>query len=225
MPCDRPCLSLGEDSRRGSALSQIGRALGKRVNSVDIATQTTTSNRAHSGRLTVGVCIVLAAITSLVFGQTLRHQFVNYDDGSYVYGNPNIAEGLSLRGVLWAFTHVHSQNWHPLTTISHMLDCQLFGLNPGGHHFTNLFLHTIAVLLLFVVLRDMTGNTWRSAFVAAVFAIHPLRAESVAWIAERKDLLSGVFYMLTFGAYVRYTRGPSFARYVTISILFACGLM
>ena len=202
-----------------------------RVNSVDIATRTATSDRANSRRLIVGVCVFLAAITWLVFGQTLRHQFVNYDDGSYVYGNSNIAQGLSLHGVVWAFTHVHSQNWHPLTTISHMLDCQLFGLMPGGHHFTNVVLHTVAVLLLFLVLRDMTGNPsrtgsiWRSAFVAAIFAIHPLRVESVAWIAERKDLLSGVFFMLTLGAYARYARAPSFARYLTVSILFACGLM
>src|SRR3984893_7783311 len=163
--------------------------------------------------LSLGVCLFLIAITWLVFGQTLGHEFVNFDDHVYVYENPVITGGLTLPGIIWAFTHSHARNWHPLTTISHMLDCQLFGLNPGGHHFTNVVLHTIAVVLLFVVLRDMTGNTWRSAFVAAVFAIHPLRAESVAWIAERKDLLSGVFYMLTFGAYVRYTRGPSFARY------------
>src|SRR3984893_3334103 len=106
-----------------------------------------------------------------------------------------------------------------------MLDCQLFGLRPGGHHFTNVLLHSIAVLLLFLLLRDMTRNIWRSAFVAAVFAIHPLRAESVAWIAERKDLLSGVFFMLTLGAYVRYARAPSFGRYLAMSILFVCGLM
>ena len=176
-------------------------------------------------RLFIVLSLLLVALTWLVFGQTLRHQFINYDDGSYVYANPSVAQGLSIHGVVWAFTRVHSQNWHPLTTISHMLDCQLFGLKPSGHHFTNVFLHTIAVLLLFLVLRDMTGGIWRSAFVAAVFAIHPLRVESVAWIAERKDLLSGVFFMLTLGAYVRYARGASFARYVMMSILFACGLM
>ena len=112
-----------------------------------------------------------------------------------------------------------------------MLDCQLFGLNAGGHHFTNVVLHTIAVVLLFLVLRDMTGgpsrtgSVWPSAFVAALFSIHPLHVESVAWISERKDVLSGVFFMLTLGAYVRYARQPSAARYVTMSILFACGLM
>src|SRR5437773_6086826 len=122
-------------------------------------------------------------------------------------------------------------NWHPLTTISHMLDCQLYGLKPGAHHFTNVLLHSIAAILLFLVLQQMTsgpsgtGSIWRSAFVAAVFAIHPLRVESVAWIAERKDVLSAVFFMLTLGAYVRYTRKRTLGRYVMMSILFACGLM
>jgi hypothetical protein len=115
--------------------------------------------------------------------------------------------------VISAFTQPHAQNWHPLTTISHMLDCQWFGLNPAGHHLTNVLLHAMATLLLFSVLKAMTGATWRSAFVAAVFAIHPLRAESVAWIAERKDVLSGVFFMLTLGAYVGYARDQRLSRY------------
>src|SRR5437773_631908 len=171
------------------------------------------------------VCLALIAITWLVFGQTLGHDFVDVDDHVYVYENPSITRGLSVDGVAWAFTHIHSENWHPLTMISHMLDCQLYGLKAGGHHFTNLLLHTIAVLLLFAVLRDMTGAFWRSAFVAALFAIHPLHLESVAWIAERKDVLSAVFFMLTLGAYMRYTRKPTLGRYVTVSILFACVLM
>src|SRR6202790_4377421 len=181
--------------------------------------------------LSLGVCLFLIAITWLVFGQTLGHEFVNFDDHVYVYENPAITGGLTLPGIIRAFTHSHARNWYPLTTISHMLDCQLFGLNAGGHHFTNLVLHTIAVVLLFLVIRDMTGgpsrtgSVWRSAFVAALFAIHPLHVESVAWISERKDVLSGVFFMLTLGAYVRYARQPSAARYITMSILFACGLM
>ena len=145
----------------------------------------------------------------LVFGQTLRHEFVNYDDNDYVYENPEVARGLTLKGIVWAFTHVHSANWHPLTWISHMLDCQFYGLNPGGHHLTNVLLHTATAILLFLVLRRMTGVLWRSAFVAAVFAIHPLRVESVAWVAERKDVLSGLFFMLTIGAYVRYVQRQS----------------
>jgi len=184
-----------------------------------------------SRRLILGICVFLIAITWLVFGQTLSHEFVNFDDHVYVYENPVITGGLTLPGIIWAFTHSHARNWHPLTTISHMLDCQLFGLNAGGHHFTNVVLHTIAVVLLFLVLRQMTGgpsrtgSVWPSAFVAALFAIHPLHVESVAWISERKDVLSGVFFMLTLGAYVRYARRPSVARYIMMSILFACGLM
>lgn len=178
-----------------------------------------------------GICICLIAITWMVFGQTLRHDFVNYDDDRYVYENSRILNGLTVSGVAWAFTHPHARNWHPLTTISHMLDSQLYGLKAGGHHFTNVLLHTVAALLLFLVLREMTGgpsrtgNIWRSAFVAAIFAIHPLRVESVAWVAERKDVLSAIFFMLTLGAYLRYVRRPSFVRYVILSILFACGLM
>ena len=120
---------------------------------------------------------------------------------------------------------VQTNNWHPLTLISHMIDCQLFGLKPGGHHFTNVLLHSIAAVLLFVWLNGMTGTIWRSAFVTALFAIHPLRVESVAWIAERKDVLSAVFFFLTLWAYARYVRARSVGRYLTMSILFACGLM
>jgi tetratricopeptide (TPR) repeat protein len=172
------------------------------------------------------VCVFLAAITFVVFGQTLHHEFVYYDDNDYVYENPEVARGLTLKGIVWAFTRVHSANWHPLTWISHMLDCQLYGLNAGGHHLTNILLHTATAILLFLVLRRMTGAHWRSAFVAAVFAIHPLRVESVAWVAERKDVLSGVFFMLTIGAYVRYVRHPwSPVRYGLVMLLFALGLM
>ncbi len=174
---------------------------------------------------TLYVGVVLVAITWLVFGQTLGHDFVNFDDHVYVYDNPLVTKGLTASGVIGAFTHSHARNWHPLTTMSHMLDCQLYGLKAGGHHFTNVLLHTIAVLLLFAVLRDMTGAFWRSAFVAALFAIHPLHVESVAWVAERKDVLSAVFFMLTLGAYVRYVRAPSIGRYVTVAFLFALGLM
>jgi protein O-mannosyl-transferase len=161
----------------------------------------------------------------MVFGQTLGDDFINYDDQNYVYENTKITGGLNMAGIAWAFSHVHAQNWHPLTTISHMLDCQLYGLKAGGHHFTNVLLHTVAVLLLFAVLREMTGALWQSAFVAAVFAIHPLHVESVAWVAERKDVLSAVFFMLTLGAYVRYARAPSITRYLAMAMLFALGLM
>jgi protein O-mannosyl-transferase len=173
----------------------------------------------------LGVSIFLIAITWLVFGETLRHPFINLDDPEYVFENLKIITGLTSSGVLWAFTHFHGGNWHPLTSISQMLDCQFFGLQAGWHHFTNVLLHTVAVVLLFLVFREMTGALWRSAFLAAVFAIHPLRVESVAWIAERKDVLSGVFFMLTLGAYVRYVREASSIRYLFVMLLFALGLM
>src|SRR5262245_29007774 len=134
-----------------------------------------------------GICVFLVAISVAVFGQTIRYQFVNFDDDVYVYNTPAIQAGITLKGIAAAFTNPHAHNWHPLTTISHMLDCQLYGLNAGGHHATNVILHTIAVLLLFWVLQQMTGALWRSALVAALFAVHPLHVESVAWVSERKD--------------------------------------
>ena len=171
------------------------------------------------------ICLGLVAITWAVFGQTLAHDFVNFDDHVYVYENPLVVKGLTTEGIIGAFTHTHALNWHPLTTLSHMLDCELYGLNAGGHHLTNVILHTIAVLLLFLVLKETTNALWQSAFVAALFAIHPLHVESVAWIAERKDVLSAVFFLLTLTAYVRYARMPSPARYLLVGLLFACGLM
>jgi protein O-mannosyl-transferase len=175
--------------------------------------------------IAIYVCLLLVAITWLVFGQTIGHDFVNFDDHVYVYENPSITRGLSVDGVIGAFTHTHARNWHPVTTISHMLDCQLYGLKAGGHHFTNVLLHTIAVVLLFLVLKQMTSAFWQSAFVAAVFAVHPLHVESVAWVAERKDVLSAVFFMLTLGAYMRYVRRRSGGRYLGVVVSFALGLM
>src|SRR6266705_6029124 len=169
--------------------------------------------RTRNDRLIASVvCILLAGIVWIAFGQTLHHEFVNYDDGPYVYDNPRIISGLTPGNIQWAFIHVHAANWHPVTTISHMLDCQLYGLQAGGHHFTNVLLHTVAVVLLFLVLQQMTGAFWQSAFVASLFAIHPLHVESVAWVAERKDVLSAMFFMLTVAAYTRYARAPSPAR-------------
>ena len=181
--------------------------------------------RAKSRVTDLLVCLGLVAVTWAVFGQTLAHDFVNFDDHVYVYENPLVIRGLSAEGIIGAFTHTHARNWHPLTTLSHMLDCQLYGLNAGGHHLTNIILHTISVLLLFLVLKQMTGAFWQSAFVATLFAIHPLHVESVAWIAERKDVLSAVFFMLTLAAYARYARAPSAPRYLLVALLFAFGLM
>ena len=164
------------------------------------------------------VCLVLAAITFAVFGQTAGFGFVNFDDDIYVYENAMVAGGLSLKGLAWVFTHADCNLYHPLTMLSLMADYQLHGLHAGGYHFTNVLLHTASVILLFLILRQMTGALWRSAFVAAVFAIHPLRVESVAWVAERKDVLGAFFFMLTLGAYVRYVRKPnSLARYLMVA--------
>ncbi len=190
-----------------------------------VRAQSIAAHRTTSRWVVFGVCICLALLTWAVFGQTLRHDFVNYDDPRYVYQNTRITNGLNIAGIAWAFTHIHAENWHPLTTITHMLDCQLYGLRANGHHSTNVLLHTIGVILLFIVLRQMTGAFWQSAFVAAVFAIHPLHVESVGWIAERKDVLSGVFFMLTLLAYLHYTRAPSIGRYFTVALVVALGLM
>jgi protein O-mannosyl-transferase len=172
-----------------------------------------------------GIGLLLVAVTLAVFGQTIRYQFVNFDDDLYVYNTPAIKAGLTPKGISAAFISQHAHNWHPLTTISHMLDCQLYGLNAGGHHATNVILHTIAVLLLFWALQQMTGAIWRSALVAALFAVHPLRVESVAWVSERKDILSAVFFFLMLLAYSRYARAPSVSRYLAVALLFAAGLM
>src|ERR1019366_7262443 len=150
----------------------------------------------HLGTV-VGICLFLAALVWLVFGQPLGHEFVNYDDDLYLSENPTVIHGLNPAGVGWAFAHIVASNWHPVTMLSHMLDCQFYGLNSGGHHLTNVVLHLTVAILLFLVLREMTGALWRSAFVAAGFAIHPLRVESVAWGAERKDVLSGGVFLLT----------------------------
>jgi Flp pilus assembly protein TadD len=211
-------------------------------------------SRPDNDRLIASVaCILLAGIVWIAFGQTVHYDFVSYDDGSYVYANPRITSGLSLGNVQWAFTHVHAGNWHPLTTISHMLDCQLYGLQPWGHHLTNILLQAGAAILLFFALCELTGRArppgapkargraamrpyqvGASAFVAALFAIHPLRVESVAWVAERKDVLSGVFFMLTLLAYARYAgrvgplgRPDGAARrpYLATLVFFALGLM
>lgn len=173
-----------------------------------------------------GICILLVALVFAVFGQAAGFGFVNLDDLAYVPENPMVSKGLSLAGIAWAFTHVHAGLWHPLTVILLMLDRSMFGLWPGGYHLVNVLLHAVCAVVLFRVLLEMTGAAWRSGFVAALFAIHPLRAESVIWITECKDVLSGMFFMLTLLAYVRYARGPrSNARYSLVLVCFALGLM
>ncbi len=182
--------------------------------------------RQKDRRRAAAVCGLLLLAVVLVFGQTLRHEFVNYDDNLYVTEQPQILHGLSAEGMRWAFVSRHANNWHPLTWLSHMLDCEIYGRRAGGHHATNVLLHGAAVSALLFVLWRMTGNFWPSALAAAVFAVHPLRAESVAWVSERKDVLSGLLFMLTLAAYAGYVRRPfSWARYLLVSLLFALGLM
>ena len=172
------------------------------------------------------ICVFLVLAVLAVFGQTAHFQFLGYDDSSYVFDNARVTAGLSLRNVAWALTHVECSLYHPLTIISLMLDYQLHGLNAGAFHLTNVLIHAATAILLFLILRTMTGALWPSAFVAAVFAIHPLRAESVAWVAERKDVLAAFFFMLAIGAYVRFVRKPDSAgRYLMVALFFLLALL
>jgi hypothetical protein len=148
------------------------------------------------------ICLILVLTAVTVFWQVRNHEFINLDDSKYVTENRHVQNGLTLNSMIWAFTTTQVANWHPLTWLSHMLDCQLYGLNPKGHHLTNVFLHLLNTLLLFFILQRMTGALWRSGLVAALFALHPLHVESVAWVAERKDVLSTLFWLLTMWGYI-----------------------
>jgi tetratricopeptide (TPR) repeat protein len=163
--------------------------------------------------------------TLAVFSSVRHHDFINYDDNLYVTENEHVLAGLTWQGVIWAFTATHAWNWHPLTWLSHMLDCELFGVGAGGHHLTNLLLHAANSVLLFLVLFMMTRALWRSAVVAALFALHPLHVESVAWVSERKDVLSTLFWISAMGAYTWYARAPGWRRYLVVCCLVALGLM
>jgi protein O-mannosyl-transferase len=170
------------------------------------------------------VAALLAVLVLFVFAQVRRHDFLNYDDPIYVTANPVVQRGLTADGIGWAFRSLDF-NWHPVTWISHMLDVELFGLDPGRHHLMSVFIHLASVVLLFFVLHRMTGFLARSAFVAALFAIHPLHVESVAWLSERKDVLSALFLMLTLWMYADYARTRSKAKYVLALLFFILGLM
>ncbi len=173
----------------------------------------------------LGLALGLAVLTVLVFAPVLGHDFVSLDDPAYVTANRQVRRGLTAEGFGWAWGAEVAANWHPLTLLSHMLDCELYGLDPGGHHLTSLLLHTANAVLLFVVWRRLTGAAGRSAVVAALFAIHPLHVESVAWIAERKDVLSGFFFLLTLAAWTGWVRRPTRRRYLLALLAFALGLL
>lgn len=173
----------------------------------------------------ISVCLLLIVATLAVYWQVGNHEFINYDDHEYVIENRFVKKGFSLDGISWVFTATHATNWHPLTWLSHMLDCQLFGLKAGMHHLTSLLLHIANSILLFLVFRRMTGALWNSAFVAALFALHPLHVESVAWVAERKDVLSTFFWLLTMWSYAWYVSRPGINRYLLVLLFFIMGLM
>jgi len=173
--------------------------------------------------LIISLLLIIAA--SAAFWQVTQCDFINFDDPLHVTDNRHVQDGLTAEGILWAFTTGHASNWHPLTWISHTVDVELFGLQPAGHHLTNLLFHLASTLLLFLVLNRMTQAIWQSAFVAALFALHPLRVESVAWVAERKDVLSTFFWMLTMGVYVSYIARPGLSRYLALLLCFTLGLM
>ena len=170
-------------------------------------------------------CLFLVVATLATYGDLINHQFISYDDNVYVTDNPPVQSGLTFSGLSWAFTTMHSGNWHPLTWLSHMLDCQLFGLNPGEHHLTNVIFHVANSLLLFLWFLCFTRSLGCSFLVAALFALHPMHVQSVAWVAERKDVLSTFFWLLTMWAYVWYAERPRLTRYVLILVCFSLGLM
>ena len=175
--------------------------------------------------------VLLFLFVVCVFLPSIRNDFTNYDDDTYITANSHTQSGLTWEGAKWAFRSTLCCNWHPLTILSHMLDCQLFGLQPWGHHLTSVLIHAVSTLLLFLVLKRMTGSLWRSLFVAAVFGVHPLRVESVTWISERKDVLGTLFWMLTMLTYVAYAekskvQSPKSKVFYWLTILsFALGLM
>jgi protein O-mannosyl-transferase len=177
-----------------------------------------------SSRQDIMICLLLAIAIWSVYFPVLRHPFVNYDDDVYVTNNIYVNSGLTWENFKWAWTSLATGNWHPLTWLSHALDCQIFGLHAGGHHLTNILLHTINAVLLFWLLQRATQARWRSAMVSALFALHPLNVESVAWVAERKNLLCTFFFLLSLAAYGWYAKNPQMKRYLCVAALFVLGL-
>jgi tetratricopeptide (TPR) repeat protein len=173
----------------------------------------------------LGILLALVLATLAVYSGVSANGFVSFDDPLYITKNPHVASGLSFENIRWAFSTIHSDNWHPVTWLSHMLDSQLFGLQPAGHHAVSVAIHALNTVLLFLFLRGTTGKRWPSLFVAAFFALHPLRVESVAWASERKDVLSSLFFFSTLLAYVRYVKAPGIGRLAIVFVLFALGLL
>src|SRR3984957_9193155 len=173
----------------------------------------------------LAICLLLAVATLALYSPAIGHPFIfNHDDDIYVLNNSHVKAGLQWKMIRWAFTSTEYSNWHPLTWLSHATDCQLYGLNPTGHHFTNVLFHAMNVVLIFLLLVYATRATGRSFLVAALFAIHPFNVESVAWIAERKNVLSTFFFLLTLGSYGWYALKPDIKRYLAVTALFVLGL-
>ncbi|HUI55211.1 MAG TPA: tetratricopeptide repeat protein [Bryobacteraceae bacterium] len=226
--------------RRSTRIDQPGKAVGKRTRRVTKPKQnrpaTPTPSRPPAGkihtppfagnrRLDLYICLLLLVLTLAIYSRVVHFDFLNYDDPEYVTENVHVRGGFTWAGVAWAFTSFHAANWSPVTWLSHMADCQLFGLRSGWHHCINVLLHAAAALLLFAALKKLTGARWPSAFVAFLFALHPLHVESVAWIAERKDVLCALFWFLALWFYARYAQRPGAARYALVLLAFCLGLM
>lgn len=177
----------------------------------------------HKSKYIIAAFLLLTAIA--VYWPAVNHEFINYDDPEYVTGNAHVRTGFTYENIRWAFTTTLMGNWNPVTWLSHMADSEIYGLDPRGHHLTNIILHGLNTILLFIFLNRITGNLWRSVFIAAIFAIHPLRVESVAWVAERKDVLSAFFFMTALLAYAFYVERPGIIRYLLIMVSFTVGLM
>ncbi|PYI49089.1 MAG: hypothetical protein DMF11_01965 [Verrucomicrobia bacterium] len=198
---------------------------------ITMARQTTQKKKALSvpagkfGRTEIAIAAALAIVTLAIYAQVVGHQFITLDDPTYIRENPMVNRGVTLGGVAWAFTTFYATNWHPLTWISHMLDCQFFGMNAGRHLLINALIHVANTILVFWFLLRTTRARWPSALVAALFALHPLHVESVAWVSERKDTLSTFFGLLSLIAYVRYAKAPSISRYAWVAIALALGLL
>jgi protein O-mannosyl-transferase len=176
------------------------------------------------GKQTLVSCMLLVVVTAAIYSPVARNPFIDYDDPIYVTNNLHVQAGLTWKTFTWAWTTTEEENWHPLTWLSHSLDCQLYGLNPSGHHLTSVLLHVLNVLLLFLLLVRVTGAMGRSLLVAALFALHPFNVESVVWAAERKNVLSTLFFLLALGGYGCYARLPNVRRYLLVAVLFALAL-
>lgn len=220
---------MGQNKKKYSAptvsvaRAQPGRPLLKIAEASDGVAQGSLLELSRAKR-NLALCLLLAIATLIVYAPVVRHSFINYDDGAYIYDNPHVKSGLTWQNVRWSFTAIEEGNWHPTTWISHQLDWQIFGIRAGGHHLTSLLFHIANTILLFFLLSRVTGATWPSFMVAALFGLHPLNVESVAWVAERKNVLCTFFFLVTLGVYGWYARRPSWRRYSLIALFFFLGL-